>query len=322
MLDPRQRLFELLPEVEPKRCFVDLVGACREKPVRAHFIQRGLLKYIANANDKLRTLYSVNLNIAINHEIDASYFDQIRHDEVSTKSAARRKFVCAEHEKLFTETEHPSPDWENTRHKALLAYRTLLAEWYTKEWFAQAYAKMGWSTMYHRQRSLLGAYEPLKTAVKRAIASNEYEGLHHIVIDLGVSPVVAATGVMFNVPQGSSMYNIVEHTIVPLSSRPLAVSVLPSRGRQVLLLTCVREHFLDAHDFLRRVSYSNGNIDCALLSKLLLEELEFIHISPGIWRSYGPTKQQRILDYFKYSIGTTEQEFSIPSHLVDLFRNH
>ena len=295
---------------------VDLGGLCNEEPIRAHFIQEGLLKTIADNNGKVHSLYS----FAPGGFVDKDFYGKrLLRDEIYTRSAARQKFVCATHEKLFLEMERPEPDWGDPRHKTLLTYRTLLADSYVKEWFANACDLVGLRGIADTQRRMLRFAAPLTAIARDALTGNNYDNMHHSIIDMDFSSAIAATGVIPSVPRGSFIYNQLHKSIIPISTSPVAISILPSRDRQVLLLSCARNDFLNIQHLLDKFGYSNGSVSPSLLSKAVLEEMELIHISPCVWDSYGVVKQERIVDYLLESVGTTEREFYIPAHQLNLF---
>ena len=137
----RKALIDVIERSEPNRCFAGLLGDCKGAPVRAHFIQRALLKAVANEGSFVHPLYNLNVK-------DWGHMDPELHvklwfySEIHTKPAASRRFVCELHEGMFQVMERPKPNWEDPRHKTLLAYRTLLINSYVKEWLADACAQI------------------------------------------------------------------------------------------------------------------------------------------------------------------------------------
>ena len=118
---------------------------------------------------------------------------------------------------------------------------------------------------------------------------------------------------------GTRFYDTITNAIIPIPSSPIVVNVLPWQGRQVILLTYAKEDALDAQHFLDRIDYVYGRLSTPRLSKILLEEVEVILIAQDTWDSYGPSKQQRIVDHSYWSGYYPVHAFDTFAHLLDLF---
>ena len=159
----RAKFMEAVRHAEPQRCMVDLEGPCNAEPVRAHFIQESLLRHLAGSKGKkMHSLYSYHSMAFADKRL---YTDQLLTREVSSKSAASLPFICKNHEQLFWEVEGKGFVFENPRHTTLLAYRTLLAESYIKEWFRQAGLLDGQHQVVASQEDYLRFFTPLKNIV-------------------------------------------------------------------------------------------------------------------------------------------------------------
>ena len=279
------QLTSILQQTEPRRCMVNLLGPCPDPPVRAHFIQKALLRNIENESHRVHPLYSFNVGDWGSGHVD-SHVGLWFMREIYTKSAARREFVCQRHEELFREIENPKPDWNNPRHRTLLTYRTLMINSYVKQWTIDALSPIyGMESVASIQRRQLHPIVPFETAVRRALVDDAFEDIRHSVSVIDVPPVLAATGVMFVPPLGTIMFDRAEKRIIPVPSSPMAVSVLPETDGQVLLLTCMGGDVLNLHNLLKEVRYPSATVSTMTLSKKVLEELEFIFISPGAWNA-------------------------------------
>ena len=121
-------LSDLFKRSEPKRCMFDLEGQCINRPVEGHFIQGGLLKLIQDSKQQVISFY--NLQATNWRDLDVGY---ALNQPITPKAAAKRQFLCAEHEQFFWPLENPGPDWDDPERKARLVYRTCLINRYVKE---------------------------------------------------------------------------------------------------------------------------------------------------------------------------------------------
>lgn len=314
----RRALIDVIEKAEPKRCFAGLSEDCKDTPVRAHFIQRALLRTISNASGFVHPLY--NLSVKNWGHADPDLHERLWfHSEIHTKAAASRRFVCRMHESMFQEMERPKPDWENPRHQTLLAFRSLLINSYVKEWLADACALMGEEQLSEKHLEQLGYSVALEASLRRALVSANYASIRHLVVYLDVNPTLAATGVIVYPPLGTVLSDTITKVTKPISSYPLVVNVLPDEHRQVLLLSHTGEGLPSVRYLLSKLQHTGTSISTGQLSKILLEEFEFIHVSPSAWNSFGKAKQDAIVQHYVLSMGSTEREFDTPSNLLDLF---
>ena len=273
----RARFIEAIHQAEPQRCMVDLEGPCDAKPVRAHYIQKGLLKHLAGALEKkMHALYSHDAASFVDRR---PYPDQLLTRKVFPRSAARMPFICEEHEKLFRKIENKGFDFRDLRHTALLAYRVLLAESYIKEWFRQAGVLYGSHRLVASQEEYMRFFNPLKNIVRQAIIDGNYAEIGSKAIEFGTTQSVAASGVAPSFMMDARVYDSVSNAIIPIPSSPMVINILPWQGRQALLLTYAKKNFLDARHFLDRIDYTYGYLSTSKLAKILLEEVEVILIS-------------------------------------------
>ena len=314
----RRALIDVIEKAEPKRCFAGLSEDCNGAPVRAHFIQRSLLKTISNASGFVHPLY--NLSVKNWGHANPDMRERLWfHSEIHTKAAASRRFVCRMHESMFQEMERPKPDWENPRHQTLLAFRSLLINSYIKLWLADACAQMGMEQLSETHLEQLGYTVALEDSLRRSLVSANHADIRHSVVYMDVHPTLAATGVIVYPPLGTVLSDTITKVTTPIASYPLVVNVLPDEHRQVLLLSHTGEGSPSVRYLLSKLQHNGTSISTDQLSKILLEELEFIHISPSAWNSFGKARQDAIVQHFVLSMGATEREFDTPSNLLNLF---
>ena len=306
--------FRLLEEKEPRRCMFDLEGRCEKTPVNGHFIQEGLLKLIRDSNREVKSFY--NLNAENLSEMSPFYGLS---NSISTKLAARRPFLCKVHEQSFATVENPKPNWDNPLHLSTVSYRACLINSYIKEWFIKVWSELPF--MWNQgdaQDQQLKLATPLLESIRNDLIGQKQEEIRHAVAYIECQPTFAATGVIAHPPIGSFFYNEWENRIIPVSSSPIAITVLPQRGGQVALLSYKRDDFLDGQDLLNRLEYSDHSISTGKLSKKIIEEMELIHISPVAWDAFGEIKQTTILNYWIDAMHSSENEVTISPNLVDL----
>ena len=294
----------------------DLEGQCNNDPVEGHFIQKGLLKLIQDSTRRVVSFYTFQFTNweALSLEYALSHL-------LSPNEAATRKFLCAEHEKFFWSTENPAPDWDNPDHKAKLAYRACLINRYMKEWFigfGSGDPHLVWVSLTLREQ-LLHA-RPLEATIREYLNGAHHGRLRHEVTRIPGQPVIAALGVIFHPLIGSSIAdNWSRRVVMSLHSSPIVVTLLPSKGEQLVMFSYASDGVFDAKDLVNALRYQDGSINTAKLSKKLIEEMEFIHMSPGAWASLGRRKREFITKYWYRNFGTSETDLDISPSRVDLF---
>ena len=175
---------------EPKRCMYDLDGECNNPPVEGHFMQEGLLKLIQDSERRVISFY--NLKAANRREMAVEY---ALNQPIRPKEAAKRLFLCEEHERFFWPLENPGPNWNDPEHKARLAYRTCLINRYFKEW-AIRFADPFLPDLLAEQRQQLNLATPLESATRNYLNRTEQDHLRHVLARIRVRPRIAATGVI------------------------------------------------------------------------------------------------------------------------------
>ena len=234
--------FRLLEEEEPRQCMFDLDGRCDATPVNGHFIQEGLLKLIRDSDGKVISFY----NMMPNSISDMSVFHALN-QAIKTKYAARRPFLCDDHEGFFSDIENPRPDWNNPEHLLKVSYRTCLINLYTKQWLMDICSQfpfMGSAVKLDKEQ--LEIANPLTQSIRNDLDGSERNEVKHTTAYIDSRPVIAATGIVVYPPKGSYVYNSLLNTKVPMTYSPLAINVLPDRGQQVALFSYRRKDFLDA----------------------------------------------------------------------------
>lgn len=293
----------------------DLEGQCSNQPVGGHFIQEGLLKLIQDSTQRVISFY--NLAPDSWREMDVDY---ALSQSVTPKEAAKCQFLCEEHERFFWSLENPGPDWDNPEHKARLVYRTCLINRYFKEWaigFATRAPLV--SDLSATQRRQLALAAPLESATRDYLNRTEQSNLRHALARIEGRPRIAATGVILDPPVGTHVRDLRHNKVIPIDSSPFAITVLPQKGEQVVLLSYPHTGIMYAEELLAELELHNGFVGTARLSKKILEEMEFIHISPQFWASLDARKQRQISGYWKDSIGKSERDIRITPSSVDLF---
>ena len=201
-----------------------------------------------------------------------------------------------------------------------LSYRTLLINSYFKEWMIRVCLQQEeMMPVAEMQRYQLRLANPLEAAIRDCLWRDNYEALGHFVTSINSKPTIAATGVVVYPPAGTHFHDSIEERILPVHSSPMAITILPNADGQMLLITYLKRDVMDAYDLKSKFLYPDGSVSTTTLSKFILGEMEFINIAPEIWSMYGGAKQREIVRYFTMSLGTTEEEFYVPSQLLDLF---
>ena len=306
---------DLLKRSEPKRCMFDLEGQCNNSPVDGHFIQEGLLKLIQDSKKQVVSFYNVKATDWA--ELDVEY---ALNRPTSPDEAAKCQFLCDDHEKFFWLVENPSPNWDDPEHRAILVYRACLINRYIKEWFINFSSNIPFlsEVVVSQQEQLTGAI-PLESATRKHLNGVDTGQLRHTVVRVQGRPIIAASGVILHPPLGTFFYDTWDDRVIPTRSSPVVITVLPTREDQVAMFSYTLDGIMNAKHLLDALEYHNGSIGTARFSKKLLEEVEFIHISPEAWASLGRPKQEFITHYWEASFDTSESEINIsPSH-VNLF---
>ena len=293
----------------------DLEGQCDNCPVDAHFIQEGLLKLIQDSKKKVRSFY--NLRATAWRELDVEH--ALNHP-ISPNEAAKFQFLCDDHEKFFWPVENPGPNWDDPEHRAKLVYRACLMNRYIREWFVTFCSNFPFlsNVLKSEQRQLTGVI-PLETATRKCLTGIDAGQLLHAVARIPGKPIIAASGILFHPLPGTAMHVGWVGKMVPMSSSPIAVTVLPARKEQLVMFSYTAAGMLDAKFLLDSLEYCNGSIGTARLSKKLLEEMELIHISPKAWASLGRPKREFITQYWYDSWNTTASEIDTSPSYLNLF---
>ena len=308
-------LSDLFKRSEPKRCMFDLEGKCINPPVDGHFIQGGLLKLIQDSKQRVISFY--NLEATHLRELNVEY---ALNRPIKPDAAARRQFLCGEHEQYFWPLENPGPDWDNPEHEARLVYRTCLINRYVKEWAIEFASRVPWlSDLLVRQRRQLSLATPLESATRDYLNRTDQGHLRHALARIEVKPRIAATGVIIDPPVGTHFRDLRDNRVIPTGSSPIAITILPGKREQVALISYAITGLMHAKQLLTQLEVHNGSIGTAMLSKKVLEEMEFIHISPRFWTSLDGRKRESIRRYWKESIGASERDIRISPSSVDLF---
>ena len=305
----------LLQESEPKRCMFDLEGRCDNEPVNGHYVQEGLLKLIQDSKKQVISFYNLQAQdwkeLTVRFALDRP---------ISPDEAAKRQFLCEDHEKFFWLVENPGPNWDDPEHMARLAYRTCLINRYIREWFIMFAPNFPFlRELPESEKQQLSHAIPLESAIRKYLVGCDRSQLSHKIARIANRPTIAATGVILHPLPESLLYVNWNTRVIPLESSAIAVTILPAKGEQIAMFSYTLAGMLDAQDLLDRLEFHNGSIGTARLSKKLLEEMEFIHVSPKAWASLGRLKQEHIKQYWNASPGTTDNEFTISSSSVDLF---
>ena len=318
MTDALRRFADSLKSSEPRRCMFDLEGRCNNEPVEGHFIQEGLLKLIQDSTKRVISFY--NLQAKDWTELGVQY---ALNRPISPDESAKCQFLCDDHEKFFWPIENPGPNWDDSEHKARLVYRACLINRYVKEWFitlASSIPLMAEVGVSQKQQLLYATL--LESATREYLNGTRCGQLRHAVARVKGKPIIAASGVICHPPLGTFFRDNEDGNTIPVQSSSIAITILPAKGEQVAMFSSTLGGMMEAEDLLHRLEYHNGSIGTARLSKKLLEEMEFIHISPKAWTSLGKSKQEFITQYWQASFGTSESEFDIFPSRVDLFANH
>ena len=312
-VEAHRRLAMTAVRTKPHRCMFNLGGICTQTPQNGHFIQAGLLRKIARGG-KLVQFYPVPTG---NFEDFIS--SPLPPWAVAPKEAANWTFLCQIHEGFFWEMENPRPDWFNRMHIAKLAYRSMLANNYLKEWMSLVCEELNIPGGVDVHEEQLRLAIPLETAIKRALSEDGYEGLRHKIVPINSRPVIATTGVIIDKNYASSIFGPYGETLVSFSSTPIVLTILPDDRQQMLLLTYTEEDYLNVQAFLTKIGLVDNSVNTAELSKKVLEEMEYIEIAQRQWESFDSQKQDDILTHFVRSTLTAPIDFDTPASRLDLF---
>ena len=307
-------LLELFKISEPKRCMFDLEGQCVNPPVEGHFIQEGLLKLIQDTKQRVISFY--NFEAANWKEMHVEY---ALNRPIAPKAAAKCQFLCAKHEKFFWLLENPGPDWVDPEQKARLVYRTCLINRYFKVWGIEFATRASLSDLLAAQRRQLNLAAPLESATRDYLNRTEQGQLRHELVRIKVKPRVAATGVVVHPLAGTYILDLRDNSVIPTGSSPVAITILPRKGEQVALFSYALTGLMHAKQLLAELEVHNGSVGTARLSKKVLEEMEFIHISQQFWTSLGRRKRMLISQYWEKSYGESERTVRVSPSSVDLF---
>ena len=308
------RLAEIAERTKPQRCMAGLTSPCEERPIRGHFIQKGLLKKVSR---KLVQFYSVP---QAREDAQKLYDWPIPPWEVNTKEAARWEFLCEEHEQYFWEMENPKPKWDDPVQRTKLAYRALLASDYMKRWMFNVSAGLEEYDSARKHRQQWESATPLRRAIRNALIKDDYQELRHVVVPIDRSPSVAAAGVIIDPVMNMMYYNAQDEYTPSFSYVPVTLTLLPDDNRQMLLLTYLGNHALDIQKFLNTIGFAGNSVDPAELSKKILDEMEYIDVSHKVWQSFEEKKQDDIIRHFMLSMVASPLDFDTPASQLDLFK--
>ena len=207
-------------------------------------------------------------------------------------------------------------------HMAKLVYRAYLLDRYIGEWFVGFWSKFSYfSENIDSRKQQISLTEPLGYAIRKSLEKPDSGQLYHSLAYIHNKPRIAASGIIMHPPMGTHFRDFDYNRYIPVSSSPVVVTVLPAKGRQVVMFSYTLDGMLNARFLLDGLEYHEGTIGTARLSKKLLEEMEVIHISPRAWKSLSSIKQNAVKRYFHDSMGRSETDFNISPARVDLFTN-
>ena len=237
----------------------------------------------------------------------------LQHRSINS-SMMTRKWACSHHDSVtFSKIEKESIDLDNEEHCLLLAYRSVLFDFFQKCVVLRWFKELAWEfqtnvfspqIFIHSERKRL--VNKFKIQMEKALLllnNGEDSSMSHKIITINSTPTVAATivtwreGESVNAPR--ELDKIKKTNLLrPLSELPLFVTVYPEHNKNVAILSFSKGWDSLVRVFMPAFWEKEVNLSSALLSKTILEETENIMISPAAWHSFGKEKQTRILDQF------------------------
>lgn len=253
-------------------------------------------------------------NIAMMSAKEYTREQKFLHHRSINSSMMTRKWACSHHDSVtFSKIERESIDIDNEEHCLLLAYRSVLFDFFEKCVMLKWFQELAWefqtniySPQIFIQSERKKTAEKFKIQIEKALIllkNGDDSGMSHKIITINSSPVVAATIVSWR--EGESVNSPRElneikkmNLIRPLSELPLFVTVYPEHDRNVAVLSFPKGWDSLVRVFVPAFWEEDVSLASALLSKTILEETENIMISPAAWHSFDKAKQTRILDQF------------------------
>ncbi len=297
------------------RCLIGPQSECSVQLVEAHSIQKAKLILIADKRRKLQILSidvikDFSMASAMENERD-KIFRQYRS---ISNPIITGKWACKRHDdSTFSQIEKGNLDAANEEHCLLLAYRTVLFDYFKKCVILRFYKELGreFQTTVFSSRISISAErkalaERFKIQVENAlihVRNGRNSGMEHRIIVIKSVPKIAANVVTYR--EGRNMgtpreeRKIAERGIIRSPSEILMfVTVYPEPDRNVAILSFPKGWDSLVHVYIPAFWEEDTNLASALLSKTILDETEGIMISPAAWRSFGEKKQRRIIDQF------------------------
>lgn len=297
------------------RCLIGPRSECNGEIVEAHPVQRAKLILIADKRKKLQILSTDTLK-----EFDMARAKENERGKIFCQYRSisnpiiTEKLACKHHDNsTFSQIEKGNIDSSNEEHCLLLAYRTVLFDYFKKCVMLSFCRELSWEFQTNRLALRISTSaeqkrlaEKFKSQIEKAlhlVRHGKESGIDHRTITVPGIPKIAATVVIYregdsiNTPR--EVREIKREKLMRFPSEmPMILTVYPEPNGNVATLS-----FPKGWDSLVRIFipafWENDNIRMsALLSKTILDETPSIMISPVAWRSFRKEKQDRILSQF------------------------
>ena len=297
------------------RCLIGPRSDCSGKLVEAHSIQKAKLRLIADEQGRVYTMIpDMMKSIAMMSAKENTRDQQFLQHRSINSSMMTRKWACSYHDSItFSKIEKESIDLNNEEHCLLLAYRSVLFDFFQKCVVLKWFQELAWefqTNMFfpqifnHSERKrMVDKFKIQMEGALLRLKNGEDSSMSHKIITINSTPIVAATivtwreGESINAPR--ELDEIKRANLLrPLSELPLFITVYPEHDRNVAILSFPKGWDSLVRVFMPAFWEEDVNRASALLSKTILEETENIMISPAAWHSFSVEKQKRILDQF------------------------
>jgi hypothetical protein len=287
---------------------------CREKPIQAHSIQNSTTFDLLQSDHHLIQL-KTRFNSQVQPYID---FQTVGRNEASTFSG-----LCSTHDNTLFEPIDKFPlDLENENQKFLLAYRSVLKEYYavmtgfirlqkafqekiasghipgsdpkemvTIEWAVKAYGT-------HQYK------EKFDTALK----TKDFSAIKHQFLVFNNQRPSIACSQLFSADSMQFEDDVLR----------VVMNILPiSDNRTIVVFSSTDKEFSLAQSYLYRCFQGDDNFKKYEVSKTVIKNCENFFINPRFFQKWTNEKKEKIIEYFKDTFRTDHDQDAVEYYLFE-----
>ena len=287
---------------------------CSSKPIQAHSIQNSTTFDLLQTNNHL-----IQLKMQFNPQIEPYLeFKSIGRNEASTFLG-----MCATHDNALFEPIDKYPiDLENEEQKFLLAYRSVLKEFYAvmtgfiriqktyQERIASGLIPGSDTKEMVTVEWGIKAYEThqYKEKFDIALKANDFSSIKHLFLLLNNQPPSIACSQLFS----ADSYQYGDDVLrVVLNILPIATD------KTVILFSSTEKEFSLAQSYLHRCFQGDDNFKKYEISKLVIKNCENFFINPKFFQTWTREKQKKIMEYFSDTFRIDHDQDAVEYYLFE-----